>query len=112
MDTTATLPDAATRYLEARDRHDVDAALSAFTSDATVADDGHEYRGIDEIRAWIATAGTEYTFTRTLRGVTRVDDTTWVAVNHLEGDFPGGVVDLRYRFALVDGRIAGLVIAP
>jgi len=33
-------------------------------------------------------------------------------VNHLEGDFPGGVVDLRYQFALKGDLIAELVIAP
>jgi hypothetical protein len=32
--------------------------------------------------------------------------------NHLEGDFPGGVVDLRYRFVLAGGLIAELEIAP
>ncbi len=36
----------------------------------------------------------------------------WLVTNHLEGDFPGGVVDLNYRFRLVDDRIAVLVIAP
>jgi hypothetical protein len=35
-----------------------------------------------------------------------------VAVNRLEGDFPGGVVELRYRFTLVDGLVTELVIAP
>jgi hypothetical protein len=113
MATTTTLPELATRYLEARDRRDVDTALSAFDPDATVIDDGHTYRGVDEIRTWIETAGTEYTFTRTLVGVTAVDERTWEAVNHLAGDFPGGVVDLRYRFTLTDDdRITELVIEP
>jgi len=29
---------------------------------------------------------------------------------HIEGDFPGGVADLTYRFALRDGLIADLSI--
>jgi hypothetical protein len=33
-------------------------------------------------------------------------------LNHLEGDFPGGVVDLRYKFVLSTELIAELVIAP
>ena len=33
-------------------------------------------------------------------------------MNHLEGDFPGGVVDLRYKFTLTDDLISELVIAP
>ena len=36
----------------------------------------------------------------------------WIVVNHLEGDFPGGVVDLRYRFVMTGDLIAELVIAP
>jgi hypothetical protein len=35
-----------------------------------------------------------------------------VAVNHLEGDFPGGVADLAYRFTMDCDLIAELVIAP
>jgi hypothetical protein len=33
-------------------------------------------------------------------------------VHHLEGDFPGGVVDLHFRFTLRDALIARLVIEP
>jgi hypothetical protein len=36
----------------------------------------------------------------------------WVATNCLEGDFPGGVVDLRCRFAMDGDLVAELVIAP
>jgi hypothetical protein len=32
--------------------------------------------------------------------------------NHLEGDFPGGVVDLRHRFVSADNLISDLEIAP
>ena len=43
-------------------------------------------------------------------GAEKTDDEHYTAINHLEGDFPGGVVDLRFRFTLRDGRIASLVI--
>ena len=33
-------------------------------------------------------------------------------MRHLEGDFPGGVVDLRYRYTLDADRIVHLTIAP
>jgi hypothetical protein len=36
----------------------------------------------------------------------------YVRTNHLEGDFPGGQVDLRYRFALHDNLITTVEIAP
>jgi hypothetical protein len=112
MGPNTTLPEPANRYLHARDQRDVDTAIGAFSPDATVTDDGHTYHGTDEIRTWIATAATEYTFTRTLLGAAAVDDHTWEAVCHLAGDFPGGAVDLRYRFTFAGDRITELVIAP
>ena len=62
--------------------------------------------GSGEIRDWLARASTEFTYTRTLLGADAIDANTWLVTNHLEGDFPGGVVDLRYRFVLADGLIA------
>jgi hypothetical protein len=83
-----------------------------FTPTATVKDDGREYHGPGEIRDWLARASTEFTYTRTLLGADAVDANTWLVTNHLEGDFPGGVVDLRYRFVLAEGLISELEIAP
>jgi ketosteroid isomerase-like protein len=100
------------RYLEAHDQGDTDAALSAFTPDATVVDDGHEYIGADEIRQWLSTASTEFTYTRTFVAADALDANTWLVTNHLEGDFPGNAVDLRYRFVLRGHLISQLVIAP
>jgi hypothetical protein len=75
-------------------------------------DDGKEFHGTDEIRSWLTTAASEWTFTRTLVSAALVDDETWLVVNHLEGNFPGGVVDLRYKFTLIGDLISELVIAP
>jgi hypothetical protein len=106
------IPDIVGQYQDAHDRRDVETALAAFAPSATVADDGHEYCGRGEIRDWLARASTEFTYTRTLLGADAIDANTWLVTNHLEGDFPGGVVDLRYRFVLADGLIAELEIAP
>jgi hypothetical protein len=54
----------------------------------------------------------EFTYSRTLRGADAIDANAWLVTNHLEGDFPGGVVDLRYRFVLTDDLISELEIAP
>jgi hypothetical protein len=106
------VPEVVRRYQQAHDRHDVDGALSAFASDAKVVDDGHEFVGADAIRNWLTTTSSEYTYTRTLVNANATTADTWLVVNHLEGDFPGGVVDLRYQFVLVGDLIAELVIAP
>jgi ketosteroid isomerase-like protein len=106
------LPPAIRAYLTAHVARDVDAALAQLTDDALVTDEGHTFRGHAEIAAFLRDAASEYTYTTTLTGAARSDDTHWVARHHLEGDFPGGVADLDLHFTLRGGRIAELVIAP
>lgn len=106
------LPLAVREYLAAHLADDVETALGTFRPDAVVVDEGHTYRGTEEIRGFLRNAGSEFTYTTELTGAERIDDERWIAVNHLEGDFPGGVADLRYRFTTAGGLIAELVIAP
>jgi hypothetical protein len=106
------LPAIVDEYQRAHDCREPDAALAAFTADAVVRDDGHEYRGHGEIRDWLARTSVEFNYTRTLTSAVPVDATTWLVTNHLEGDFPGGVVDLRYRFVIESDLITELEIAP
>ena len=106
------LPAAIRGFLAAHATRDADAALRAFTATAVVVDDGTTYRGTEEIRGFLSRAGAGFTYTSTLIGAQRLGDARWVATHRLRGDFPGGEVDLRYRFALDGDRIAELVIAP
>ncbi|MGY1671670.1 nuclear transport factor 2 family protein [Geodermatophilus sp. SYSU D00710] len=106
------LPAPIREYLAAHAARDADAALRAFTPTAVVVDDGTTYRGTDEVRRFLSRAGARFSYTTELVGAQRVDATHWVATNRLEGDFPGGVVELGYRFAMDGGLIAELVIAP
>jgi hypothetical protein len=110
--TDVELPEVITRYQGAHDRHDTNAAVSTFTHDARVVDEDREYHGTSEIRHWLETAGGEYTYTRTYLGATATTRHLWIVHNRLDGNFPGNTVDLRYRFALRDGLISELVIAP
>lgn len=109
---TDDLPAAIRAYLAAHERRDVDTALRSFSPTAVVVDDGETYRGTDDLRRFVATAGAEFTYTTELVGTERVDATHWVVTLHLEGDFPGGVVDLRYRFTMVGDLVDELVIGP
>jgi hypothetical protein len=106
------VPDVVLRYQNAHDRRDADGALATFTPDAIVIDDGREYRGLVEIQDWLSRASVEFTYTRTLIDAAQVDDSTWLVTNHLEGDFPGGVVDLQYRFVVSGALLSRLDIAP
>ncbi|WP_020386490.1 hypothetical protein [Kribbella catacumbae] len=59
------------------------------------------------------TIPTEYTYTVDLTHVEKLDNTHYVLTNHLEGNFPGGQVDLIYRFTLsTDHLITTLENAP
>jgi hypothetical protein len=109
---TAELPDVITRYMTAHCSHDTRTATTAFVDDATVIDEGNTYRGIPPIAAWLNRSATEYTHTNRLTGAQRFDATHCVTNHHLEGNFPGGVVDLRYQSTLRDSLIEALTIEP
>jgi len=109
---TVQLPEAIRGYHEAHDRHDAESALGAFTPDARVVDEDREYRGAHEIRYWLETVTRQFTYTRTLVSAEATTAANWVVVNHLEGDFPGGVVDLRYQFTVTGGLISELRVTP
>jgi ketosteroid isomerase-like protein len=108
----AGLPAVVAAHQAAHEAHDVERELACFAEHATVTDEGRTYRGLAEIRAWMGRAASEYTYTSELTAVHQEDAEHWTAVRHLEGDFPGGVVDLRYRYTLNADRITNLTIAP
>ena len=106
------LPETIRDFLTAHAARDVDAAARAFTPTAVVVDEGRTFRGSGEVRDFLRNAGAEFTYTTELVGAQRIDATRWVAVIRLEGNFPGGVAELRYRFATDGSLITELVIAP
>ncbi len=106
------LPAVVTTYLTAHQARDVATAISIFTDDAAVTDEGHTYRGRDTIATWLGSAGEEYTFTTEFTGATITDPAHVDVVQRLEGNFPGGVADLHYRFTLDGDAIRRLVIEP
>lgn len=109
----ADLPEVVTRYLRAHDAQDLPAAAATFAPEATVTDDGRSYRGAEAVGGWLGRTASEYTYTTRTVGAERDGSGGYTVVRHLEGDFPGGSVDLRHRFVLTGrGLIGELVIAP
>lgn len=106
----AELPDVITSYLKAHQARDLDIAAGSYTADASVTDEGHTYTGRTEIRSWLDRSASEYTYTIELTNTAKLDDHHYDLTQHLEGNFPGGQVDLHFRFTLRDGLIARLVI--
>ena len=106
----AELPATIRAFLAAHEAREADAAVRTFTSDAVVVDQAETFRGTEQVLDFLRNAGSEFTYTTQLISARRDDDTHWAVVNRLEGDFPGNVADLTYRFTLTDDRISELVI--
>jgi ketosteroid isomerase-like protein len=104
------LPEVITSYLKAHQARDVDVAIRSYTPDATVTDEGRTYHGPEEIRSWLSRSASEFTYTILITGAAMADDHHYDVTHHLEGNFPGGQVDLHFRFTLRGGAIAQLII--
>ena len=113
---TISLPTVISDYLAASERGDVDALVACFTDDAVVLDEDQEWRGRAGIRQWRQKVASAYEYTVEVRGAAEhgsVDGVQRHDVHtHLEGNFPGGTVDLTFRFGLRDDHIATLQIVP
>jgi myo-inositol-hexaphosphate 3-phosphohydrolase len=104
------LPKPIAKYFAA-DKGGAEAVVQCFTENAVVKDEGNTYAGQDEIRRWKTETSAKYTYTVDLIAAEHSGGTT-VVTGHLVGDFPGGVVDLRYFFELKGEKIASLEIIP
>ena len=82
-----------------------------FTSDAVVRDEGRTHRGVAENHQWRAGVAAQFTYTCEPLKVEHENDSTTVTC-HLEGDFPGNTIDLRFIFGLAGDKIATLEIVP
>jgi ketosteroid isomerase-like protein len=113
---TGALPPVICEYLAASDRGDDEAVAGCFTEDAVVVDEGRQWRGTAAIRRWRATVATAYQYAVQVTGAEALGEADGAERHdvhvHLEGNFPGGQVDLTDRFALRGGRIARLEIVP
>ena len=110
------LPTIISDYMTASDSGNLDAIVACFTDDAVVVDENQEWTGRPRIREWRNRVATAYEYTVEVRGAATqasVDGVQRHDVHtHLEGNFPGGTVDLTFRFGLRDDHIATLQIVP
>ena len=109
---TTSNPAVITRYFAAQAARNFDTLVTLFADDAIVIDEGKTRRGTKEIRAWRENVASVYEYTTDLVGVEAADEAEYVARVHLEGNFPGGTVDLHYRFTVDGDSIRRLEIAP
>jgi hypothetical protein len=109
---STTTPELITRYFATDAARDTDALVALFADDAVVIDEGKTWRGATEIRAWRDGPASAYQYTTEVLGVEAAGGRDYIARAHLEGNFPGGAVDLQHRFTIDGVRIRRLVIAP
>ncbi|KRB21038.1 MULTISPECIES: nuclear transport factor 2 family protein [Mesorhizobium] len=106
---TANLPQPLANYFAAKNRHDIDAMLAPFASDATVKDEGETHRGPAAIRGWMEETTRKYRVTVEVADATVRGD-AWRIAGIVSGNFPGSPATLHYVFTLAGDRIARLEI--
>jgi ketosteroid isomerase-like protein len=110
------LPPVICDYLAASERGDVGAIVACFAQDGLVVDEERTWRGAEEIRQWREGVAAVYEYTVALTGAKALGEADGVGrfdvYTHLEGNFPGGKVDLTDQFAVRGGRIVRLEIVP
>jgi hypothetical protein len=87
---------------------DRDAYLDQFAADAEAVDEGHTYRGLDEIRSWRDTVTPVRYAVREVSSTGPEQASVVVAVS---GDFPGSPVTLIFHFGFAGDHIRTLTIA-
>jgi hypothetical protein len=107
---TDTAPPVVHRYLSAADAGNFAALADCFTADGSVTDEGKTYHGRSEIIAWREALAGLWTYTSTITANEPIGPDEHRLGVRVEGNFPGGVAELTYRFALRDGLIAKLDI--
>lgn len=106
------MPLAATisRFIEASNARNLDAAVACLAADAVVEDEGETHRGLAAVRAWKKATEDRFRYTIEPTGVERRSESETVVTATLAGDFPGSPVELKYEFTLRDDAIEALRI--
>jgi hypothetical protein len=99
MTTNSALPAVINQYFQLMEADSKAPVAELFTADALVIDDGTRYRGRGEIISWLTGQASEWVTTSSRLSTERTDDEV-VVVIRVEGNFPGGRVDLRNAFTL------------
>jgi ketosteroid isomerase-like protein len=96
-------------YIDASNGRNAEALIACFTPEAVVVDEGHTYRGSDEIRQWLARTVEAYAFTLEATHVAAQGSET-VVTCQVSGTFDGSPIQIPFRFTLEGDEIAALMI--
>ena len=104
------LPEPVAAFVRATNDHDTNAVLATFATDAVVTDEGHTYRGTDEIREWNDRSVNQYNFTMAVTDVVERDGETIVNAQ-VTGTFDGSPAQFHFHFTIEGNKMAALSIA-
>lgn len=96
-------------YFSARNSFDVDRVLATFDENAIVNDEGKDYRGRAEIRAWIEETTRKYRATANPKDARKDGDEIIVSAV-VSGNFPGSPLLIDHAFTLSGQKIGRLEI--
>ncbi len=108
---TDTAPVVVTRYLNAANIGDFQSLAECFTPSGSVVDEGETYRGHAAIIGWREALAGKWIYTIAVTGSEPISADEYRVNVRAEGNFPGGVAELVYRFRLHDDLIEELVVA-
>ena len=108
---TMKLPTAIAGYFAADRERDAAAISQHFIELAVVKDEGELHTGREAIQTWMSRSWKKYGATTEPFAISDQGSAT-VVTTHVEGDFPGSPVDLRYHFVLEGDLIAKLEVTP
>ncbi|WAJ39215.1 nuclear transport factor 2 family protein [Pseudomonas sp. GOM7] len=105
------LPEAVNTYFAISNGGDATRLATCFHAHARVTDEKRTHQGIDAIVAWQREARQAFSYRVEPVDASQRDEALTVTAR-VTGDFPGSPVLLKHLFALTDGRISSLEIAP
>jgi ketosteroid isomerase-like protein len=94
-------------FFSATNARDTDALFALFAPDATVDDEGFEYRGLDAIRGWIAETIERFSFNIDVVDASHAAEQASI-VGIVSGDFQGSPAHVHYDFKLDQQKIVSL----
>jgi len=99
-----------TRYLDASNRFDANAAADCFCADAHVHDENHDHRGQESIRKWISDYTSKYR-PHAQVVTSKIQGDELLLTVRTSGSFTGSPIDLDYAVTLRDGKISSLNVS-
>ena len=104
-----TTPQPIAAYVRAANSHDTDSLLTCFTADSRVTDEGQDYHGLDQIRAWSNKVNEQYYVALDILDCAEVGNET-VCTVQVSGTFDGSPIQRPFHFTLRGDKIAALNI--